>query len=137
MATVANGLALHGGVLPVCAAPAIAADRIRPAIRLASLTGRKLVQLFTEDGLSSSAEGAAFQPVEQLAGLRAMPGLFVFRPACATEASECLELALRRSDGPSVIMLSPARPRDRQRVPPGRLRQGGRPQRWPARDPDR
>ena len=106
MVTLANGLALHGGLVPVCAAPAIAADRIRPALRLAALTGRKLVQLLTDDGLSSSAEGAAFQPVEQLAGLRAMPGLFVFRPGCAIEASECLELALRRSDGPSVILLS-------------------------------
>ncbi len=108
MATIANGLALHGGLVPVCVAPAIAADRIRPALRLAALTGRKLVQLFTDDGLSSAVEGAAFQPVEQLAGLRAMPGLFVFRPACAIEASECLELAFRRADGPSVIMLSSA-----------------------------
>jgi transketolase len=106
MATVANGLALHGGLLAVCVAPAIAADRIRPALRLAALTGRKLVQLFIDDGLSACIEGAAFQPVEQLAGLRAMPNLFVFRPSCAVEAWECLELAFRREDGPSVIMLS-------------------------------
>ncbi len=116
MATVANGLALHGGLLAVCVAPAIAADRIRPALRLAALTGRKLVQLFTDDGLSSAVEGAAFQPVEQLAGLRAMPGLFVFRPACPVEVAECLELAFRRTEGPSVVMLSstpvaPSRPR--------------------------
>ena len=105
MATLANGLSLHGGLLPVLALPAIAADRIRPALRMAALTGRKMVLLLTEDGLSAAAEGAAFQPVEQLAALRAMPGLFVFRPCCAVEAVECLELALRRQDGPSVIML--------------------------------
>ena len=105
MATLANGLSLHGGLLPVLALPAIAADRIRPALRMAALTGRKMVLLLTDDGLSASAEGAAFQPVEQLAALRAMPGLFVFRPYCAVEAVECLELALRRQDGPSVILL--------------------------------
>ncbi len=126
MATLANGLSLHGGLLPVLALPAIAADRIRPALRMAALTGRKMVLLLTEDGLSASAEGAAFQPVEQLAALRAMPGLFVFRPCCAVEAVECLELALRRQDGPSVIMLGREVVRT-GRLPSGlnRVRRGG------------
>ena len=106
MATLANGLSLHGGLLPVLAAPAIAADRIRPALRMAALMGRKAVLLLTDDGLSAASEGAAFQPVEQLAAMRAMPGLFVFRPSCGVEALECLELALRRPDGPSVIALT-------------------------------
>ncbi len=126
MATLANGLSLHGGILPVLALPAIAADRIRPALRMAALTGRKMVLLLTDDGLSAASEGAAFQPVEQLAGLRAMPGLFVFRPCCAVEAIECLELALRRADGPSVIVLGRELARTgRAASGANRARQGG------------
>lgn len=109
MAMLAAGLSLHGGTMPIAAAPTVAADRIRPALRLAAITGGHLVQLLTEDGLAARADSPVFQPLEQAASLRAIPGLFVFRPGCGAEASECLELALRRSDGPSVILLSAAR----------------------------
>ena len=106
MTMLAIGLALHGGTMPVAACPTVAADRIRPALRLAALTGCHLVQLLTEDGLSARAGDPMLQPLEQLASLRAIPGLLVFRPGCAVEAAECLELALRHADGPSVILLS-------------------------------
>ena len=106
MTMLAIGLALHGGAMPVAACPTVAADRIRPALRLAALTGCHIVQLLTEDGLSARAGSPMLQPLEQLASLRAIPGLLVFRPGCAVEAAECLELALRHAEGPSVILLS-------------------------------
>jgi len=59
----------------------------------------------THDGTDLGASGATHQPIEQLAGLRAMPNVTVFRPACAVEVAECWELALQRTDGPSLLVL--------------------------------
>ncbi len=106
MAGCLNGLALHGGLLPCGAAPLVASDSMRPALRMAALMRQRLVHVFTDDGLGSGEDGPTRQPVEHLASLRAMPGLLVFRPADAIEAAECWELALRRTDGPSAIVLS-------------------------------
>ena len=106
MAACLNGLALHGGVLPYAVAPLAASDGMRPALRLSAMMRVRAVHVATHDSIGLGADGAAYQPVEQLAGLRAIPGLLVLRPADAMEAAECCELAVRRSDGPSLLVLS-------------------------------
>lgn len=120
MAALLNGIALHGGLLPCGSASFIAVDRMRPALRLGALMGRQVIHLLTHDGLAMGEDGAAWQPVEQLASLRAMPNVAVFRPADDTEMMECWQLALHRIGGPSVIAFSPhVTPdlRDRTRLP--------------------
>ena len=106
MAACLNGLALHRGVLPYGVAPLAATDGMRPALRLSAMMGLRVVYVATHDSIGLGADGAAFQPAEQLAGLRALPNLLVLRPADAVETAECCELAVRRSAGPSVLVLS-------------------------------
>ncbi len=106
MAACLNGLALHGGLLPYAVAPLATTDGMRPALRLSAMMGLRAVHVATHDSIGLGADGAAYQPVEQLASLRAMPGLLVLRPADAIEAAECCELAVRRSDGPTMLVLS-------------------------------
>ena len=118
MAAAMNGLALHGGVLPYAVAPLAATDAMRPALRLAAMMGVRAIHVATHDSIGLGADGAAAQPVEQLAALRAMPNLLVLRPADAIETAECCELALRRTGGPSVLVLC------EQPAPPVRLDAG-------------
>ncbi len=106
MAACLNGLALHGGVLPYAVAPLAATDGMRPALRLSAMMGLRAIHVVTHDSIGLGADGAAYQPAEHLAGLRAMPGLLVLRPADAMEAAECCEIAVRRTDGPSLLVLS-------------------------------
>ena len=106
MAACLNGLALHGGVLPYAVAPLVSTDAMRPALRLSALMGLRAIHVATHDSIGLGADGAAYQPVEQLASLRAMPGLLVLRPADAVEAAECCELAVRRTEGPTMLVLS-------------------------------
>ncbi len=106
MAACLNGLALHGGVLPYAVAPLAATDGMRPALRLSAMMGLRAIHVATHDSIGLGADGAAYQPIEQLAGLRAIPGLLVLRPADAIEAAECCELAVRRTEGPSLLVLS-------------------------------
>jgi transketolase len=106
MAAAMNGLALHGGVLPYAIAPLAGTDSMRPALRLAAMMGVRAIHVATHDSIGLGADGAAYQPVEQLAALRAMPNLLVLRPADAVETAECCELAVRRVGGPSLLVLS-------------------------------
>ncbi len=106
MAACLNGLALHGGVLPYAVAPLSSTDGMRPALRLSALMGLRAVHVATHDSIGLGADGAAYQPVEQLAGLRAVPGLLLLRPADAVETAECCEIAVRRTDGPTLLALS-------------------------------
>ncbi len=121
MAALLNGIALHGGLLACGSASFIAVDRMRPALRLAALMRRQVIHLLTHDGLALGEDGAAWQPVEQLASLRAMPNVAVFRPADGAEMMRCWQLALHRTDGPSLIAFSSHIPPDLdERAPPGR-----------------
>jgi transketolase len=79
---------------------------MRPAIRLAALMRQRVILVLTHDSIGLGEDGPTHQPIEQLASLRAMPNLYMFRPADAMETAECWELALRRSDGPSLLALS-------------------------------
>lgn len=107
LASLLNGIAVHGGLVPCGAITFVAIDRLRPALRFAAMMRRQVIYLLTDDGLALSEDGAGWLPVEQLASLRAMPNVLVFRPADRRETMECWELALRRMDGPSLITLSP------------------------------
>ena len=106
MAACLNGLALHRGLLPYTVAPLAATDGMRPALRLSAMMGLRAIYVATHDSIGLGADGAAYQPAEQLAGLRTIPNLLVLRPADAVEAAECCELAVRRTEGPSMLVLS-------------------------------
>jgi transketolase len=106
MAAAMNGMALHGGVIPYGGTFLVFSDYARPAIRLAALSKIRVVHVMTHDSIGLGEDGPTHQPVEHLAALRAMPNLFVFRPADAVEAAECWQAALLRDDGPSVLALS-------------------------------
>ncbi len=106
MAAAMNGIALHGGLIPYSGGFLIFTDYCRPAIRLAALMGLRVVHVLTHDSIGLGEDGPTHQPVEQLATLRAIPGLLVFRPADATETAECWQLALESEHRPSGIALS-------------------------------
>ena len=106
MAAAMNGLALHGGIIPYGGTFFVFSDYLRPALRLAALMRQRVIHVLTHDSIGLGEDGPTHQPVEHLASLRAMPNLAVFRPADAMETAECWELALRRTDGPSVLALS-------------------------------
>jgi transketolase len=106
MAACLNGMALHGGLIP-CGGTLLAfADHARPAIRLAALMRQRVIHVLTHDSIGLGEDGPTHQPVEHLASLRAMPNLHVLRPADAMETAECWELAIRRTDGPSLLVLT-------------------------------
>ncbi len=105
MGAVMNGMARHGGLIPYGGTFLVFADYMRPAIRLAALMGQKVIYVFTHDSLGVGEDGPTHQPVEQLAALRAIPGLAVIRPADASETAEAWKAALERR-GPTALALS-------------------------------
>jgi transketolase len=99
------GMARHGGVLPIGGTFFVFSDYMRPAIRLAALSEAKCCFVFTHDSVGVGEDGPTHQPVEQLASLRAIPGLHVIRPADANETIEAWADVVRH-DGPSALILS-------------------------------
>jgi len=116
MAAAMNGLALHGGIIPYSGTFMVFADYCRPSLRLAAIMGRRVVHVFTHDSIGVGEDGPTHQPVEHLAALRAIPNLYVFRPADLTETAECWQAALEIDGGPSILALT------RQNVPAVRTR---------------
>jgi transketolase len=106
MAAAATGMALHGGVIPYIGTFLTFSDYLRPALRLCAMMRQRAIYVLTHDSIGLGEDGPTYQPVEQLAGLRAIPNVHVFRPADALETAECWELALRRQDGPCLLVLS-------------------------------
>lgn len=104
------GMAMHGGVLPVGGTFFVFADYMRPAIRLAALSHAKAIFVFSHDSVGVGEDGPTHQPIEQLASLRAIPGLQVIRPADANETVQAWCAAVDH-DGPTALILS------RQSVP--------------------
>jgi len=111
MASMANGMALHGGVIPYVASFLIFTDYCRGAIRLSALMGQRVIYIMTHDSIGLGEDGPTHQPIEQLAALRAIPGLQVLRPADGAETVGAWRVALE-TDGPSIIALT------RQGLPP-------------------
>lgn len=107
MAGIMSGMALHGGIVPYGGTFLIFSDYCRPSIRLASLMKQRVVYVMTHDSIGLGEDGPTHQPVEQLAALRAIPSLRVFRPCDAVETAECWELALTLEPAaPSVLALT-------------------------------
>ncbi len=111
MASVMNGLALYHNIIPYGGTFLIFSDYCKPSIRLSALMGLRVIYIFSHDSIGLGEDGPTHQPIEQLAGLRAIPNLKVFRPADINETLECWQLALKNLDGPSAIILS------RQKLP--------------------
>jgi transketolase len=106
MGAILNGLAAHGGFIPYGATFLIFCDYMRPSIRLAALMKLHVVYLFTHDSLAVGEDGPTHQPVEQLASLRAMPGLTVIRPADANETAVAWKLAVESRQRPVLLALT-------------------------------
>ena len=106
MAAAMNGMALHGGIIPYSGTFLVFADYCRPSIRLSALMNTRVIYVMTHDSIGVGEDGPTHQPVEQVASLRAIPNLNVYRPADAIEVAECWELAIKRQDGPSLIALT-------------------------------
>ncbi len=100
-----NGMALHGGVIPFGATFLIFSDYMRPSIRLASIMQLKSIFVYTHDSIGLGEDGPTHQSVEQLASLRAIPGLTVVRPCDANEAAAAWRIAIEHK-GPVAIALS-------------------------------
>jgi len=124
MGSVANGMALHGGVLPVVGTFLVFADYMRPSVRMAALSGAKAIFVWSHDSIGVGEDGPTHQPVEQVASLRAIPDLPVVRPADANEVSQTWNFAIE-NNGPIAVILT------RQNVPvlegtsrPGQVQRG-------------
>ena len=111
MAATMNGLALYGGLIPFGGTFLIFSDYCKPSIRLSALMGLKVIYIFSHDSIGLGEDGPTHQPIEQIAGLRAIPNLNVFRPADINETLECWQIALKSKNTPSAIALS------RQKLP--------------------
>ena len=105
MGAIANGMALHGGAIPVVGTFLVFADYMRGAVRLAALSGARTIFVWSHDSVGVGEDGPTHQPVEQIASLRAIPGLRVIRPADANETTAAWRVALT-SGGPSALILS-------------------------------
>jgi transketolase len=124
MGALVNGLAAHGGLKPYGATFFVFSDYMRPAVRLSALMEIPSIWVWTHDSIFLGEDGPTHQPIEQLASLRAMPNLWVIRPADANETIQAWEIALNREDGPVALVLT------RQGLPtmgriPGSVASGG------------
>lgn len=111
MGAILNGIALHGGTRPYGGTFLIFSDYMRPAVRLAALMGISPLYVWTHDSIGLGEDGPTHQPIEQLATLRAMPGMSTFRPADANETAAAWVAALEGPAGPKALALT------RQNVP--------------------
>ncbi len=111
MGAILNGMALHGGFIPYGATFLIFSDYMRPPIRLAAMNGLHVIYVFTHDSIGLGEDGPTHQPVEQLLGLRSVPGLTVIRPADANETAAAWKMAVSGQNGPTALICS------RQKLP--------------------
>jgi transketolase len=111
MAAVMTGMALHEGLLPYGATFLSFSDYMRPSIRLAALSKAHVIYIWTHDSIALGEDGPTHQPVEQLAGLRAMPNMMILRPSDASETVEAWRVALKHRSGPVGLVLT------RQKLP--------------------
>ncbi len=106
MGAILNGLAAHGGTIPFGATFLIFSDYMRPPMRLAALMRLHVIYVLTHDSIALGEDGSTHQPVEQLAGLRSVPGLNVIRPADANETAVAWRVALETRAGPVILILT-------------------------------
>lgn len=119
MGALVNGMAIHGGLRPYGATFFVFSDYMRPAVRLSALMGIPSTWVWTHDSIFLGEDGPTHQPIEHLMSLRAIPNLWMIRPADAGEVIEAWEIALNRQDGPVALALT------RQGVPTLERASGG------------
>jgi transketolase len=106
MAGIANGIRLHGGLIPFVATFFVFADFLKPMIRLSSLMGLPVIYVLTHDSIGVGEDGPTHEPIEQLTMLRAQPNITVLRPADARETAAAWAMALRSRSTPTVLVLT-------------------------------
>jgi len=106
MGAAMNGMALHGGLKVFGGTFFVFSDYLKPAIRLAALMGLPVTYVFTHDSIAVGEDGPTHEPVEQLAGLRAMPNLSVIRPADGNETAAAWKLAVESTKTPTALVLT-------------------------------
>src|SRR5687768_2774761 len=111
MGSAMTGISLNGGLIPFGGAFLTFSDYMRPAIRLAALSEVQVIYVFTHDSVGLGEDGPTHQPIEHLAALRAIPHLFLIRPADPAEVSEAWRIAILRRKAPTALALT------RQKVP--------------------
>ncbi|MCB1916990.1 MAG: transketolase [Rhodocyclaceae bacterium] len=120
MAAIGNGLALHGGLIPYTATFLMFSEYARNALRMAALMKLRQLFVFTHDSIGLGEDGPTHQPVEQIATLRLMPNMDVWRPCDSTESALAWAAAIERSTGPSSLCFSrqnlPFQPRSREQI---------------------
>lgn len=106
MGAIANGLALHGGITPYVATFFVFADYMKPAIRMSSLMKLPVTYVFTHDSIGVGEDGPTHQPIDQMAMLRAIPGVVNFRPADARETAAAWSYAVQSKEHPVTLALT-------------------------------
>jgi transketolase len=111
MGAIVNGLVYHGGFVPFGATFLVFADYMRPPLRLSAIAHLRSIWIYTHDSIGVGEDGPTHQPVEQIASLRAIPGMIVLRPCDANETRVAWQVAVENRDGPTALVLT------RQHVP--------------------
>jgi len=106
MGAILNGMALHRGLIPYGGTFFVFSDYMRPPMRLAAMNALPLIYIFTHDSIGMGEDGPTHQPVEQLIGLRSIPGMVVLRPADANETVAAWRVAIGRKQGPVALVLT-------------------------------
>ncbi len=106
MCGISNGIYLHGGLRPFASTFFVFTDYARPSIRLASIMEIPIIYIMTHDSIGLGEDGPTHQPIEHLASLRAMPHMYIIRPADANETIYAWKAAIKRTNGPTMLVLS-------------------------------
>ena len=106
MGAILNGMALHRGLIPYGGTFLVFSDYMRPPMRLAAMNALPVIYVFTHDSIGMGEDGPTHQPVEQLVGLRSIPGMVVLRPADANETVAAWRIAIGRKKGPVALILT-------------------------------
>ncbi|MEA3356616.1 MAG: transketolase [Candidatus Bipolaricaulota bacterium] len=106
MGAIANGMALHGGIIPYTATFLVFSDYMRPSMRMAAMSRARVIFVFTHDSIGLGEDGPTHQPIEQLMGLRTVPNLTLIRPADAMETIEAWRAAINNQHGPTALIFT-------------------------------
>jgi transketolase len=111
MGAIANGMTLHGGLIPFVSTFLVFYDYMRASVRLAAFMKQGVIFIFSHDSIGVGEDGPTHQPIEQLAGLRSVPGLVMIRPADAAETAEAWRIAINSRNNPTALVFT------RQKLP--------------------
>ncbi len=111
MGAIANGMTLHGGIIPFVSTFLVFYDYMRASVRLSAFMQQGVIYVYTHDSIGVGEDGPTHQPIEQLAGLRTVPGLVTIRPADATETTEAWRIAVNSRNKPTALVFT------RQKLP--------------------